>query len=186
MLKFLRALRDVPQIGAKCELEATAKSDATHRGDDGYRQLAPEPDDVLGPISDPVRGLGEIGKMLLPAATATTLSTSRPAQKARPSPESTTARKLRSSLSLTPASAIARNIAGSSAFILAARLSRTSAIPSAIVSRMLPWQDLPSHDYSERSEFGLRGAGSARVMRPSVAVNRLKIQDVTDCAPSDV
>lgn len=62
MLKFLRALRDVPQIGAKCELEATAKSDATHRGDDGYRQLAPEPDDVLGPISDPVRGLGEIGK----------------------------------------------------------------------------------------------------------------------------
>jgi len=74
--------------------------------------------------------------MLLPAAMAATLSTSRPAQKAEPSPESTTARKLRSSLSLAPASAIARNIAGSRAFILSARLSRTSAMPSAIVSRM--------------------------------------------------
>src|SRR3982074_1698977 len=70
--------------------------------------------------------------MLLPAAMAATLSTSRPAQKAEPSPESTTARKLRSSLSLAPASAIARNIAGSRAFILSARLSRTSAMPSAI------------------------------------------------------
>src|SRR5450755_3814080 len=75
------------------------------------------------------------GTILPPWAKAATLSPSIPAQKARPSPESTTARKLRSSLSRAPASAIAWNIAGSSAFILAARLSRTSATPSVIVSR---------------------------------------------------
>src|SRR6266478_5746009 len=105
------------------------------------------------------------GRMLLPAAIAVTLSTSRPAQKAGPSPESTTARKLRSSLSRAPASAIARNIAGSRAFILSARLSRTSAMPSAIVSRMRSSMGpSPFFCYSERGERGCtapRGQNSA-------------------------
>src|SRR5713226_1080497 len=112
------------------------------------------------------------GNRLLPAATATTLSTSSPAQKARPSPDSTTARTLRSSLSRAPASAIARNIAGSSAFILSARLSRTSAIPSAIVSRM-------------RSSMGyllvavIQNAATALPLSPGIAVSGSQMPGAT-------
>ena len=58
---------------------------------------------------------------------------SSPAQKARPSPDSTTARTSGIVPSRSIASRRPANIAGSSAFILSARVSRTSAIPSATV-----------------------------------------------------
>ena len=56
---------------------------------------------------------------------------SSPAQNARPSPDSTTTRTsgIVASRSIMPA--IWSNIAGSSAFILSARFSRTSAMPSS-------------------------------------------------------
>jgi hypothetical protein len=57
-----RTRRDVAQIGAKSELEAAAEGDAVHRGDHGYGQLAPQPDDVLGIIGHAVRALGKIGE----------------------------------------------------------------------------------------------------------------------------
>src|SRR4051812_12289252 len=57
---------------------------------------------------------------------------SRPAQNARPSPDNTTARTPFSRDSRSAAATSASNIAASSAFILSARTSRTSAIPSEI------------------------------------------------------
>ena len=57
---------------------------------------------------------------------------SRPAQNARPSPDNTTARTPFSWASRSVAATIASNIAASSAFILSARTSRTSAMPSEI------------------------------------------------------
>jgi hypothetical protein len=77
----------------------------------------------LGPIADAVRALGEIHERQEAAAPRDRGDSLdiKPAQKARPSPESITARKLLSFLSCAPASAIARNMAGSSAFILSVR-----------------------------------------------------------------
>src|SRR6266404_4799063 len=57
---------------------------------------------------------------------------SRPAQNARPSPDNTTARTPFSWASRPVAATSASNIAASSAFILSARTSRTSAMPSEI------------------------------------------------------
>ena len=57
---------------------------------------------------------------------------SRPAQNARPSPDNTTARTPFSWASRSVAATSASNIAASSAFILSARTSRTSAMPSEI------------------------------------------------------
>ena len=69
---------------------------------------------------------------------------SSPAQNARPSPESTTARTDGSAATARAASGIAANIAGSSAFIFSGRLSRTSATPShtVIVTRSSDIPDL--------------------------------------------
>src|ERR1700730_117522 len=75
------------------------------------------------------------GRILLPSAAAVILSTSSPAHNARPSPDITTARTPGSARRRAPVSAMALNMAGSSAFILSARLSRTSAMPSVIVRR---------------------------------------------------
>jgi len=58
------------------------------------------------------------------------LDTSSPAQKALPSPASTTARSPFIVLSSSPAAMIASNCSGSSAFILSGRLKRTQATPS--------------------------------------------------------
>ncbi len=57
------------------------------------------------------------------------LDRSSPAQKARPSPDSTTTRSPALALSSSIASANASHIAPSSAFILSARIRRTSAMP---------------------------------------------------------
>ena len=59
---------------------------------------------------------------------------SSPAQNDRPSPESTTARSERSAWSPSPVSASAWNMARSMAFSLSGRLSRTSAMPSSMVT----------------------------------------------------
>src|SRR5580658_5678413 len=60
------------------------------------------------------------------------LPMSSPAQKARPSPESTTARTPFSVISRSPAPTRPSNMALSRAFILSARFGRTSATPSSI------------------------------------------------------
>src|SRR3990167_10949312 len=57
------------------------------------------------------------------------LERSSPAQKARPSPDRTTTRRPAIAFNASTASAKASHIAGSSAFILSARIIRTSAIP---------------------------------------------------------
>src|SRR3954452_20783452 len=59
---------------------------------------------------------------------------SSPAQNARPSPDSTTARTDGSALTASPASISASNMAGSRAFIFSGRLRRTSATPPSTVT----------------------------------------------------
>src|SRR3954453_6719248 len=70
------------------------------------------------------------GRSPPPPAIAWNEEKSSPAQKPRPSPESTTARTERSDFSPSPASTMAANIAGSNALILSGRVRRTSATPS--------------------------------------------------------
>ena len=77
-----------------------------------------------------------------PPAMASKLPKSRPAQKPRPSPESTTTRTDASPFSPSPASATAWNMAGSMAFSLSGRFRRTSATPSWMVIETR--SDMPS------------------------------------------
>ena len=77
-----------------------------------------------GTLANPwVRGIRSMG-----SASLLKFERSSPAQKPRPSPETTTARRSGMALSSSIASQMASNIAGSSAFILSARVSVIWAI----------------------------------------------------------
>src|SRR5690606_11399302 len=94
---------------------------------------------------------------------------SRPAEKARPSPESTTARTVLSAARRAPVSASAVNMSASRALSLSGRLSRTSATPSVMVT-------VTRSDIGASSSFGthparrptVTGPGGAAALRGSV------------------
>ncbi len=93
----------------------------------------------------------------LPAFMVSKRLVSRPAQKARPSPERTTARKPFSVFSRSQVDVMASNISKSSAFILSARTRRTSATPS-----VMDTETRSPMDYSpEFIGFGLYRRSSA-------------------------
>ena len=84
-------------------------------------------------ISPPRRGVTFSRFVSLSPAIAWNEPKSRPAQKARPSPDSTTARTDGSVFSASPVSTSAEKSAPSSAFIFSGRFIRTSATPFSIV-----------------------------------------------------
>jgi hypothetical protein len=95
-----------------------------------------------------------------PPAMAMKPDKSRPAEKARPSPDSTTARTDVSRASRALASTKATNMSPSRAFSLSGRLSRTSATPSVIctVTRSDIGTSLVVADHSAPRRSGARHA----------------------------
>src|SRR6185437_6793826 len=88
-----------------------------------------------------------------PSAMRPKLPMSRPAQNARPSPDSTTARTPFSVISRSPAPTRPSNMALSRAFILSARFSRTSATPS--------WMSMVTRSFMARIPLVPRDIGRA-------------------------
>ena len=134
---------DEADVGAERDLQSTAEARSGDGGDDRDLEPAPHPAGLLAEVGLAVAGghdpRGHVGIAARRAgvvrgrpAICWKAARSSPAQNARPSPDSTTARTERSSASDWPAATTAAMRCWSRAFSLSGRLRRTSATPPSI------------------------------------------------------